>query len=137
MSGAGRFSGPSIVRLSGRLILAYSIGHHPPVVVSRTVWLPAKRVSSADLENGTARPELGMLRAGKDTCWRFAEYRIPLASIHPTPHVKNYRTEARILDEFGPHTLLKRTLKSGRLKKERKSSGDPRGKPFEVYRTKL
>lgn len=39
---------------------------------------------------------------------------------------KNYRTEARILDEFGPHTLQKRTLKSGRKKKERKSNADPR-----------
>ncbi|KAF9652177.1 hypothetical protein BDM02DRAFT_3089587 [Thelephora ganbajun] len=40
--------------------------------------------------------------------------------------LENYRTEARILDEFGPHTLRKRTLKSGRKKKERKNNADPR-----------
>jgi hypothetical protein len=40
--------------------------------------------------------------------------------------IKNYRTEARILDEFGPHTLQKRSLKAGRKKKERQGNGDPR-----------
>ena len=79
-----------------------------------------------DLDSGTAHPELGMLRVVKDTFWRFAEHRIPLASIYPVFHVKNYRTEARILDEFGPHALQKRTLKSGRKKKEKKSNADPR-----------
>ena len=74
-----------------------------------------------------------MLHAVKDTFWRFAEHRIALAQIYLVFRVKNYRTEARILDEFGPHTLLKRTLKSGRKKKERRSNGDPRCESLEVY----
>jgi len=40
--------------------------------------------------------------------------------------LENYRTEARILDEFGPHVLQKRSLKAGRKKKEKQSNGDPR-----------
>jgi len=67
-----------------------------------------------------------MLRVVKAMFWRSAEHELLLSSIYPVFHVKNYRTEARILDEFGPHTLQKRTLKSGRKKKEKKSSADPR-----------
>ena len=72
-----------------------------------------------------------MLRVAKDMSWRFAEPGTASASIHPVFHVKNYRTEARIL-ELGPHALQKRTLKSGR-KKEKKSNADPRGESPEVY----
>jgi hypothetical protein len=86
-----------------------------------------------DLDNGTAHPELGMLRAVKDTFWRFAEPRILLPPIYQVLHVKNYRTEARILDEFGPHTLQKRTLKSGRKKKGRGTNADPRRESLKVY----
>lgn len=74
-----------------------------------------------------------MLRVVKDMSWRFAEHGTTFASIHPVFHVKNYRTEARILDEFGPHTLQKRTLKSGRKKQERRSNADPRGESLRVY----
>ena len=42
---------------------------------------------------------------------------------------KNYRAEARILDEFGPHTLKKRSMKAGRKKKEWRSNADPRREP--------
>lgn len=85
-----------------------------------------------DLESGIVLPELGTLHAVKGTFWRFAENGISLASIHPVLHVKNYRTEARILDEFGPHALQKRTLKSGRKKKEKKGNADPRRESFVV-----
>ena len=79
-----------------------------------------------DLGSGIVHLELDMSHVVKDTFWRFAVHKISLASIYPVLHVKNYRTEARILDEFGPHTLQKRTLKSGRKKKEKKSNADPR-----------
>lgn len=49
-----------------------------------------------------------------------------LAPTHLAFHVKNYRTEARILDEFGPHVLQKRAIRAGRKKKERQSNADPR-----------
>jgi hypothetical protein len=67
-----------------------------------------------------------MLHVVKVTFWRYAGRVVPLIPIYPVSRVKNYRTEARILDEFGPHTLQKRTLKSGRKKKEKKSNADPR-----------
>ena len=86
-----------------------------------------------DLDSGTAHPELGMLHVVKDMFWRFAGHGIPLPSIYLALHVKNYRTEARILDEFGPHTLQKRTLKSGRKKKGRGTNADPRRESLKVY----
>lgn len=94
-------------------------------------WLPAKRVWSADLDNGIVRRELDMLRVVRDMSWRFAKHGTALASIHLVFHVKNYRTEARIL-ELGPHALQKRKLKSGRKKKERKNNADPRRESLEV-----
>jgi len=97
------------------------------------IWPLAERAPSAGLDNGIVRLEPGMLRVVRVTSWRFAEHGVSFASIHPAFHVKNYRTEARILDEFGPHALQKRTLKSGRKKKERKSGADPRRKSLVVY----
>ena len=68
-----------------------------------------------------------MLRAAKATFWRFVEHEIAFARrLTWSLMSKNYRTEARILDEFGPHTLKKRSMKAGRKKKERQSNADPR-----------
>jgi len=86
---------------------------------------------SADLDDGIVRPELDTLHVVKVMSWRFAEHGVTSTSIYPVFHVKNYRAEARILDDFGPHTLQKRTLKSGRKKKERKSNADPRCESLE------
>jgi hypothetical protein len=97
----------------------------------RIEWRPANRVWYADPDNGIVRRELDMLRVVKDMSWRFAEPGASLAPIHSVFHVKNYRTEARVL-EFGLHALQKRTLKSGRKKREKKSNADPRCESFEV-----
>ncbi|CDO75565.1 hypothetical protein BN946_scf184858.g5 [Trametes cinnabarina] len=40
--------------------------------------------------------------------------------------LQNYRNETREVSELGPHAVRKRTLKSGRRKKERQSKADPR-----------
>ncbi|KAI0686432.1 hypothetical protein BC835DRAFT_1288082 [Cytidiella melzeri] len=40
--------------------------------------------------------------------------------------LQNYRNETREVNELGPHTVRKRTLKSGRKKKERVSKADPK-----------
>ncbi|OJT03792.1 RNA polymerase I-specific transcription initiation factor rrn7 [Trametes pubescens] len=40
--------------------------------------------------------------------------------------LQNYRTETHEVTELGPHAVRKRTLKSGRKKKERQSKADPK-----------
>ncbi|OSD04228.1 hypothetical protein PYCCODRAFT_1387083 [Trametes coccinea BRFM310] len=40
--------------------------------------------------------------------------------------LQNYRNETREVTELGPHAVRKRTLKSGRKKKERQSKADPK-----------
>lgn len=79
-----------------------------------------------------------MLHVAKDTFWRFVEHRIsPSIGLPSLSRLKNYRTEARILDTFGPHAMKKRALRAGRKKKEEKSNTDPRRTSFRHFSTEI
>ena len=66
-----------------------------------------------------------LLPAAKDTFYRCVTYTSLLVCVAHGVIVQDYRIESRDVEELGPHALRKRTLKSGRKKKERISKADP------------
>ncbi|KAF9008975.1 hypothetical protein BDQ17DRAFT_1406924 [Cyathus striatus] len=97
--------------------------------VARTAKNATRKKSLMDEEEHLDYAETAMVRRRCPTCGSKQWHKEPSSGLIACSEghiLQNYRNETTEVEEMGPHAMRKRTLKSGRKKKDKTSHADPK-----------